>query len=64
MAKRKRLEAPSADALKEFEEGFARETSSSGALGPTPPIAQGGRRSLSRCLRSQSLSPRTNKGKT
>jgi ParB family chromosome partitioning protein len=40
MAKRKRLEAPSADALKEIEEGFARETSTSGPLGPMPPIAQ------------------------
>ena len=40
MAKRKRLEAPSADALKEIEEGFARETSSGGPLGPMPPIAQ------------------------
>jgi len=40
MAKRKRLEAPSADALKEFEEGFARETSATGPLGPMPPIAQ------------------------
>ena len=40
MAKRKRLEAPSADALKEIEAGFARETSQSGPLGPMPPIAQ------------------------
>jgi ParB family chromosome partitioning protein len=40
MAKRKRLEAPSADALKEIEEGFARETSGAGGLGPMPPIAQ------------------------
>lgn len=40
MAKRKRLEAPSADTLKEIEEGFARETSGSGPLGPMPPIAQ------------------------
>ena len=40
MAKRKRLEAPSADALKEIEEGFARETSQPGPLGPMPPIAQ------------------------
>ncbi|MCD1627378.1 ParB N-terminal domain-containing protein [Seohaeicola saemankumensis] len=40
MAKRKRLEAPSADALKEIEEGFARETSATGPLGPMPPIAQ------------------------
>lgn len=40
MAKRKRLEAPSADALKEIEEGFARETSGNSALGPMPPIAQ------------------------
>jgi ParB family transcriptional regulator, chromosome partitioning protein len=40
MAKRKRLEAPSADALKDIEEGFARETSGTGALGPMPPIAQ------------------------
>lgn len=40
MAKRKRLEAPSADALKEIESGFARETSGTGALGPMPPIAQ------------------------
>ena len=40
MAKRKRLEAPSADALKEIEEGFARETSGAGPLGPMPPIAK------------------------
>jgi ParB family transcriptional regulator, chromosome partitioning protein len=40
MAKRKRLEAPSAAVLKEIEEGFARETSGSGPLGPMPPIAQ------------------------
>ncbi|MDX5381588.1 MAG: ParB N-terminal domain-containing protein [Rhodobacterales bacterium] len=40
MAKRKRLEAPSADALKEIEEGFARETSGTGPLGPMPPIAK------------------------
>ena len=40
MAKRKRLEAPSADALKEIEEGFARETSATGPLGPMPPIAK------------------------
>ncbi len=40
MAKRKRLEAPSADALKDIEDGFARETSGNGGLGPMPPIAQ------------------------
>ena len=40
MAKRKRLEAPSADALKEIEEGFARETSAAGPLGPMPPLAK------------------------
>lgn len=40
MAKRKRLEAPSADALKEIEAGFARETSGAGSLGPMPPIAK------------------------
>ncbi|MGO4915898.1 ParB/RepB/Spo0J family partition protein [Pseudogemmobacter sp. W21_MBD1_M6] len=39
MAKRRRLETPSADALRELEEGFARETTQ-GPLGPLPPIAQ------------------------
>lgn len=39
MAKRRRLEAPSAEQLNELEEGFARETRG-GALGPIPPIAQ------------------------
>ncbi|WP_299882856.1 ParB/RepB/Spo0J family partition protein, partial [uncultured Sulfitobacter sp.] len=39
MAKRRRLEAPSAAQLDELEKGFARETKG-GALGPIPPIAQ------------------------
>lgn len=39
MAKRRRLEAPSAEQLSELEKGFARETKG-GALGPIPPIAQ------------------------
>ncbi len=41
MARRKRLEAPTEEALKDLEEGFARETTSAGgALGPMPPIAK------------------------
>ena len=36
MAKRRQLEVPTADALKELEEGFARETPRSGMR---PPIA-------------------------
>lgn len=39
MAKRRRLEAPSAETLQDLEEGFARETRG-GSLGPIPPIAQ------------------------
>jgi len=39
MAKRRRLETPSAEAIQELEAGFARETRS-GTLGPIPPIAQ------------------------
>ena len=39
MAKRRRLQAPSAEQLDALEEGFARETRA-GALGPIPPIAQ------------------------
>jgi ParB family chromosome partitioning protein len=39
MAKRRRLEAPSAERLAEIAQGFARETSPSGPLGPLPPIA-------------------------
>lgn len=39
MAKRRRLEAPSAERLAEMEQGFARETTPTGPLGPLPPIA-------------------------
>lgn len=39
MAKRRRLEAPSAERLAEIEQGFARETGKPGPLGPLPPIA-------------------------
>ncbi|MFD2739609.1 ParB/RepB/Spo0J family partition protein [Sulfitobacter aestuarii] len=39
MAKRRQLEMPSAEALKEIEEGFARETSPGPGTGLRPPIA-------------------------
>lgn len=39
MAKRRRLEAPSAERLAEIAQGFARETTPAGPLGPLPPIA-------------------------
>ncbi|MGR3609956.1 MAG: ParB/RepB/Spo0J family partition protein [Sulfitobacter sp.] len=41
MARRKRLEAPTEEALRDLEEGFARETKTAGgALVPMPPIAK------------------------
>jgi len=40
MAKRKKLEAPSAEEMNQFEEEFRRETSGKGTLGHGAPIAQ------------------------